>query len=139
MMFEEIKYRLTLRKYLRGFTQTLKSHESVKDCSREDGEPDIQRAMAKEQNIRLQEIGVLMTKRLVYKARLHCIPIPDDAESWFFAKYLGEKFLSPEAVRKLHLEIRAEEKANWDYWQSRVTFTLALIGSIFGMLAFFRK
>jgi hypothetical protein len=139
-MFEELKYRLALRKYLRGYAETLKSHESVKDFGREEGEPDIERAMAKEQNIQRQEIGLLMTRRLVYRARSHYIPIPEDEKSWFRAKYYaGEKFLSPEAARKLHLEVRAEEKASWDYWQSRVTFALALIGSIFGVLAYFKK
>jgi hypothetical protein len=139
-IWEALKYRLALRRYLRGYTDTLKSHESMKDPGRAEGEPDIERAMAKEQNIQRQEIGLLMTRHLVYKARLYYIPIPDDEESWFRAKYYaGEKFLSPEAARKLHLEIRAEEKANWDYWQNRVTFALALIGSIFGVLAYFRK
>lgn len=138
-MFEDLKYRLALRKYLRGYADTVKSHESVKDFHRDVGDPDVERAMAKEQNLQRQEIGVLMTKHLVYKARLHYIPIPTDEESWLYARYLGEKFLTQEAARKLHLEIRAEEKANWDYWQSRVTFTLALVGSIFGVLAFFKK
>jgi hypothetical protein len=137
---ESIEYRLALRRYLRGYADTLKSHESVKDFSREEGEPNIERAMAKEQNIQRQEIGLLMTRYLVYRARRHYIPLPEDEESWFRARYYGgEKFLSPEAARKLHQEIKAEEKVNWDYWQSRVTFALALVGSIFGILAFFRK
>jgi hypothetical protein len=137
---QTIKYRLALRRRLRGYANTLKSHESVKDFSRAEGEPNFERAMAKERNIQQEEVGLLMTRHLVYMARLHYIPIPEDDESWYRAKYQGgEKFLSPEAARKLHLEIRSEEKAEWDYWQSRVTFSLALIGSIFGVLAFFRK
>jgi hypothetical protein len=139
-MLEEFRYRRALRKYLQDYADTLKSHGSVTDFSRAEGEPDIERAMAKEQNIQIQEIGVLMTRHLVYKARLRCIPVPEDEASWYVARYeAGEKFLSPEAARKLYLEIRADEKANWDYWHSRVTFTLALIGSIFGVLAFFKK
>jgi hypothetical protein len=35
----------------------------------------------------------------------------------------------------LRADIRAEQKANWDYWANRVTLALALIGSIFGVLA----
>ena len=34
---------------------------------------------------------------------------------------------------------RAEQKADWDYWANRITLALALIGSIFGVLAFFKK
>jgi hypothetical protein len=139
-IFEELKYRRALRKYLRGYADTIKSHESVKDFGRAGGEPDIERAMAKEQTIQRQEIGLLMTQYLLYKARLHYIPIPEDEESWLGARYYaGNKFLSPEAARKLYLEIRVEEKAIWDYWQSRVTFARALIGSIFGVLAFFKR
>ena len=131
---------MALRKYLRGYAETLKSHESVTDFSRAEGEPNIERAMDKEQNIQRQEIGLLMTQHLLYRARVHYIPIPEDDESWYSARYHGgRKFLSPEAAHKLHLEIRAEEKASWDYVQSRVTFALALIGSVFGVLAFFKK
>ena len=30
-------------------------------------------------------------------------------------------------------------KADWDFWANRVTLSLALVGSIFGILAFFKK
>jgi hypothetical protein len=138
-MWDELRYRWALRKYLGNYAETSKAHEAVTDFSRDEGEPDVRRAMAKEQSLQRQEIGVLMTNHLVHRARLYYLPIPDDDGSWAYARYLGKKYLTQEAARKLHLDIRAEQKANWDFWQSRVTFGLALIGSVFGVLAFFKK
>ena len=50
-----------------------------------------------------------------------------------------ERYLTAAAAQKLRADIRAEQKADWDYWANRVTLALALIGSIFGVLAFFKK
>jgi hypothetical protein len=52
---------------------------------------------------------------------------------------MGKEYLTPEAAIKIRADIRAEQKANWDYWANRITLGLALIGSIFGVLAFFTK
>jgi hypothetical protein len=138
-MWNELRYRWALRKYLMTYAATKISHASVTDFSRVEGEPDIQRAMEKEQTLQQHEIGVLMTEYLVEKAYLYYIPIPQDDESWGYSRFLGKKFLAPEAARKLHSAIRAEQKVSWDFWQSRVTFALALIGSIFGVLAYLKK
>jgi hypothetical protein len=51
----------------------------------------------------------------------------------------NDRYLTASAAQKLRADIRAEQKADWDYWANRVTLALALIGSIFGVLAFFKK
>jgi hypothetical protein len=79
---------------------------------------------------------------LVEQARRHHVPIPDDEEAWFLHPYATadeERYLTAAAAQKLRADIRAEQKADWDYWANRVTLALALIGSIFGILAFFKK
>jgi hypothetical protein len=39
----------------------------------------------------------------------------------------------------LRNKIRAVQKEEWDYWTGRVTFARAIIGAIFGVLAYFKK
>ena len=69
------------------------------------------------------------------------VPIPTKEEDWQQHSYTtdeDERYLTA-AAQKLRADIRAEQKADWDYWANRVTLALALIGSIFGVLAFFKK
>jgi hypothetical protein len=138
-MWEELRYRWAIRRYLRGYAITRESHAAVKDFSRAEGEPDIKRAMGKEHRIQEQEIGVLRSRHLVRQAYLNDIPVPDDEASWFYSRYAGERFLSPEAAETLRVKIRASQKQEWDYWTGRVTLALAMIGAIFGVLAYFKK
>lgn len=138
-MFDEIRYRWRLRRYLKNYVLTKRVH-SVPIPEENEGEPDIRRAQEKEQRIQEQEIGVFRSKYLVEQAYLHHVPIPEDDESWVTARYLGgAKFLTPEAAMKLRADIRVEHKANWDYWQNRVTLVLAVVGSVVAVLAYFRK
>lgn len=138
-MLEELRYRWMLRKYLKDYILTKRVH-ALPVPEKSQGEPDIRHAQQKEQTIQEQEIGVLRSKYLIEQAYLYHVPIPEDDESWLNARYLGgEKFLTAEAAMKLRADIRNEQKANWDYWQNRVTLLLAVIGSIFGILAYFRR
>jgi hypothetical protein len=57
----------------------------------------------------------------------------------FAIRHAREPFLTAEAAQKLRADIRAEQKADWEYWANRVTLALALIGGIFGVMAFFKK
>lgn len=67
------------------------------------------------------------------------MPVPEDEKSWMQPRGAPERFLTTTAAHKLRADIRAEQKADWDYWAGRVTLALALIGSIFGVLAYFKK
>jgi hypothetical protein len=138
-MWEELRYRWALRKYLNGYTLTREAHASVKDFSRAEGEPDIKHAMEKEQTIQEHEIGVLRSKYLVRQAYLNDIQVPDDEASWLYSRYMGEKFLTPDAAATLRDKIRLVQKQEWDYWAARVTMALAIIGVMLGVLAYFKK
>jgi hypothetical protein len=138
-MLDELRYRWRLRKKLRDYTLTKKVHAATAREERQEGEPDFKRAQAKERMIQEQEIGVFRSDYLVEQAYLYHVPVPEDDESWLNARYMGTRFLTPEAAMKLRANIRAEQKANWEFWQGRVTLALAIIGSIFGVLAFFKK
>jgi hypothetical protein len=79
---------------------------------------------------------------LIEQARRYHVPIPNNEGDWYLHPYASteeERYLTVAAAQKLRADIRAEQKADWDYWAARVTLALALIGSIFGVLAFFKK
>jgi hypothetical protein len=73
------------------------------------------------------------------EALTHQVAISQDEEYWRTSRQLGVTFLSRAGAQKVRADIRAERKANWDFWATRVTFVLALIGSVFGVLAYFKK
>ena len=51
MWLDEFRYKWGLRKYLKTYAITRVSHDLVEDFTRKEGEPDIRRAMEKEQII----------------------------------------------------------------------------------------
>jgi hypothetical protein len=138
-MWDELRYRWRLRQYLKTRAVTNKVHAATVDSPREEGEPDIKRAQEKERILQEQEIAAFRSDYLIEQAYLYHVPVPPDEESWGRARYLGKEVLSPEAAMELRAKIRVEQKANWEFWQTRVTLALAIIGSVFGLLAFFKK
>lgn len=76
---------------------------------------------------------------LVRQAYKYHVPLPEDEESWMQPRGTRKQYLTAAAAQKLRADIRAEQKADWEYWANRVTLALALIGRIFGVLAFFKK
>jgi hypothetical protein len=86
------------------------------------------------------QIGALMTGQLVDRAQWYIVPVPDRQNTEFWELDRSKmQHLSAAGITKLRSEIRAEKKARWESWQSRLTLALALIGSIFGVLAYFTK
>jgi hypothetical protein len=102
-------------------------------------EPRYKWVVGREANYQEQAIDYLRSKYLIELAHRYHVPIPRGEEHWMQPRGADEEYLTLEAAHKLRGEIREEQKAVWEYWHSRVTFALALIGSIFGVLAYFRK
>jgi hypothetical protein len=138
-MFEELKYRWALRKFLNQHKLMRKSFETIPDDPEEpNGEPRYKFTMARELNYQEWMIDSFRSRYLVEQAYRFHVPVPSDEASWT-VRNASDPFLTPEAAQKLRADIRAEQKADWDYWANRITLALALIGSIFGVLAFFKK
>lgn len=137
-MFEEIKYRWELRKYLQAQRELYRAYDELPE---EDENADVspRRGRKNELIYQTQATDYFRSKHLIEKAYSYHMPIPKDEESWIQPRGAPERFLTTEAAQKLRADIRNERKAEWDYWANRVTFALALIGSIFGVLAFFKK
>lgn len=102
-------------------------------------EPRIKYAMGKELTYQEIMIDGFRSKYLVGQAYKYHVPVSHKEEDWIQPRYAREPSLTTEAAQKLRADIRAEQKADWEYWANRVTLALALIGSIFGVMAFFKK
>lgn len=102
-------------------------------------EPRYKWTMGRELTWQEIEIARFRSRYLVEQAFKYHVPVPEDEDSWEQAGLTDERYLTPVAAQKLRADIRAEQKADWEYWANRVTLSLALIGSIFGVLAFFKK
>lgn len=138
-MFDELRYRWALRKYLKDYFTIFRSIEAMPDDPEYSEEPRYKYTAGKELNLQTREIDSFRSRYLVEQAYKYHVPVPFDEECWMQPRGSKERYLTAEAAQKLRADIRAEQKADWEYWQGRVTLTLALIGSIFGVLAFFKK
>jgi hypothetical protein len=139
-MFDEVRYRWALRKYLKQHRVLYRAYDKVPPDPEERGdEPRYKWAMGREVNYSEQWISMFRSKYLVEQSFLYNVPLPESEDDWMQPRGAPERFLTVAAAHKLHSDIRAIQKADWDYWANRVTLGLALVGSIFGVLAFFKK
>ncbi|MCK1672687.1 hypothetical protein [Bradyrhizobium sp. 150] len=139
-MIEELRFQWALRRHMKDHRVLKQNYESMPPDPEEPGDkPRYKYAVGREMDYQTQAIDNFRSKYLVEQAyRLH-VPLPYEEDSWIQPRGAPEAYLTPEAAHKLRAEIRTEQKANWEFWQGRVTLTLGLIGSIFGVLAYFKK
>jgi hypothetical protein len=141
-MFDELRYRWALRKFLKQYKLAHQSYKQVPDEPDSEGMNFPKYQAGKAVNFQTTMMDKFRSDYLVEQAHRYHVPIPDDEEAWFLHPYATadeERYLTAAAAQKLRADIRAEQKADWDYWANKVTLALALIGSIFGVLAFFKK
>lgn len=87
------------------------------------------------------EIGVFESDFLARQATRYRIPVPQDEGDWQESTPFGRRFLSRQGATKLRNSLRAERKAIWEYWQSRIALIASVVGIVGGLLgaaAFFR-
>jgi hypothetical protein len=141
-MFDELRYRWALRKFLKQHKLVRRSYDQVPDERDAEGMNFPKYTAGKALNFQTTMLDRFRSDYLVEQAHRYHVPIPTKEEDWLLHPYAvddDERYLTAAAAQKLRADIRAEQKADWDYWANRVTLALALIGSIFGVLAFFRK
>ncbi|MDF0517741.1 hypothetical protein P0R31_10905 [Bradyrhizobium yuanmingense] len=141
-MFDELRYRWALRKFLKGHHAARRSYDQTPDEPDPDGTNFSKYSAGKALNFQSTMLDMFRSKYLLDQAVRYHVPIPTKEEDWQLHPYATapeERYLTAAAAQKLRADIRAEQKADWDYWANRVTLGLALIGSIFGVLAYFNK
>jgi len=138
-MFDELRYRWALRKFLKEHRAMSRDYEQTPDDPDSENTNFEKHGKGKELNYQTAMLDGFRSDYLIEQAQRYHVPIPDKKEDWMQPRFASKPYLTPAAAQKLRADIRAEQKADWDYWANRVTLALALIGSIFGVLAFFKK
>ncbi|MGY4253403.1 hypothetical protein ACVI1L_000471 [Bradyrhizobium sp. USDA 4516] len=137
-MFGELRYRWELRKYLKTQHKLYRAYDQL-PVDDEDADESPRRGKKWELIYQTQATDYFRSKYLIEKAyKLH-IPIPQDEESWIQPRGAPERFLTTAAANKLHSEIRAMQKVEYEYWQSRVTLFISVIALAVAILAYFKK
>ncbi|MEW6449576.1 MAG: hypothetical protein AB1490_02905 [Pseudomonadota bacterium] len=140
-MFDDLKYRWALHKFLKEHRIIRQSYDETPSDPEElaGDELRIKYTMGRELNMQEVAIDAFRSRYLLEQAYKYHVPVPSKEEDWMHPRYADQPYLTPEAAQKLRADIRAEQKTDWDYWANRVTLGLGLIGSIFGVPAFFKK
>ena len=141
-MFDELRYRWALRQFLKQHDLLRRNYDETPDEHDAEGMNFPKYHAGRTLNDQTYLLDAFRSKYLLAQAVKFHVPIPNKEEDWQqhrFAVEEDDRYLTPAAAQKLRADIRAEQKADWDYWANRVTLALSLIGSIFGVLAFFRK
>jgi hypothetical protein len=82
-MFDEFRYRLALRKYLKGYQSLSRALDKMPNDPEVTGdEPRYNHAMGKELGMQTVQIDAFRSKYLVEQAYKYHVPIPEDQESW---------------------------------------------------------
>jgi hypothetical protein len=140
-VFDELKYRWALRRFLREHRAMRRSFAEMSPDDPEAivDEPRYKHTMGRELDFQEVMIDGFRSRYLIEQAYKYHVPVTQKEADWIEPRNAREPYLTAEAAQKLRADIRAEQKSDWDYWAARVTLALALIGSIFGVLAFFKK
>jgi len=142
-MFEGLKHHFAIRRALRH--REGRRREFARDIKRaqEQKDNDEVESLRNYQHMELrfvdEEIDIDNSDYLIARAHRYFVPLPQGDEFWDKSDAFGRGYLSREGATQVRTDIRAEKKAIWDYWQARVTLALAITGSIFGVLAYFKK
>ncbi len=140
MLFDELRYRRALRKQLklhRSMSRAL--DEMPADPEVPGDEPRYRHTMGRQLGMETVAIDVFRSNYLVEQSYLYHVPLPEDDASWEQPRSASERILTAAAAQKVRADIRAEQKADWEFFAARITLALALIGSIFGVLAYFKR
>jgi hypothetical protein len=139
-MFETIKYRRALKRLMKDHRVLRQNYEKIPDDPTEpSNEPRYKHALGREITYQTQAIEHLRSKYLVEQAYKYHVPTSYDKESWIQPRGAPEAFLTTEAAHKLQLAIRAEQKAVWEFWQTRLSLILSVFALVVALLGYLKK
>lgn len=116
-----------------------RSYKNLETEEPSQDEPNYKLVLGRELGYLETKIDEFRSRYLIEQAYRYHVPVTRDEEDWMETRHSEEPFLTEEAAQQLRAAIRAEQKADWDYWASRITLALAIVGSVFGVLAYFKK
>lgn len=138
-MFNKLRYRWALRKYLINTALFIALTTRPPDPEEWGDEPHVKHAMGREVTYSEQWISMFRSKYLVEQSFLYHVPIPDKDDDWIQPRGAPERFLTVAAAYKLRSDILAMQKAQWEFWQSKITLCFSAIALVVALLAYFKK
>src|SRR5258708_1388096 len=115
-MFDELQYRWALRRFLKEYATVRRSYDETPNEPGPDGTNFPKYTAGKELTYQSVAIDAFRSKYLLEQAYRYHVPIPDKEEDWTQPRFASERMLTTAAAQKLRTDIRAEQKADWDYW-----------------------
>jgi len=144
-MWDGLRHWLAISRMQRSKRRTIKAYAKDLAAAKKAGNPkreDILRNEHEELRFIDDEIGIEESQRLCRKAAHYRIPVPrGEEDDWEESRIFGSRFLTRSGASKLRTDLRIEQKARWDYWQTRISLlgsVVGIIGGIMGALAYFK-
>jgi hypothetical protein len=124
-MFDELRYRWALRNHLKEQHALYRAYDELPV---DDEAADVSPRRGKKWELIYQTHATdyFRSQHLIEKAYRYHMPLPQDEESWIQPRNMPERFLTTAAANKLHSDIRAMQKVEYEYWQSRVTLCISV-------------
>lgn len=94
-----------------------------------------------EMSHREDEIDITVSDHLMSLASRYRIPSPTDEGDWEKSTEWQRRYLTKAGASKLRTALRVEQKARWDYWQTRISMIssiIGVVGGIMGAIAYFK-
>jgi hypothetical protein len=141
-MFEEFSYQRKLRRLQRVKQSVLKHRDGLIAKAKQEKKPheEIERIYV-HASIDIDEVDEdirqLANNHIRRQAQRYLVNVPEfseDSGDWVQSKVYGLWHLTPETFDQVRKDIRAEEKANWEFWQSRIALAIGLLGACTGLL-----
>jgi hypothetical protein len=139
-MWEERRYKQELK---RDFKEHRKTEEAYRievsnarrDRKKADEVREIEERGRWELELQSDAITWATSRHLSRQAFLNQIPLPPMGDdNWMESRQLGITFLSAKGAAKVRADLRAEQKAKWDLFQSHAGLVISLTASLTGVL-----
>jgi hypothetical protein len=145
-MISTIKYRWSLNSVYKKIAQERKHYdkliaEAKKRGPKKDEIPMLEAEFFAVYDEYKEDIGTLVTQRLLRKARKLMLPIPElgDENLWERCQFSNRSNLTEKGIAELRATIRREQKETREMYLPWVAAFTGLVGAITGLLAIILK
>lgn len=145
-MISTIKYRWSLNRLFRKIAQERKFYDKLINEAKKRGPKKdeiviLEHEFFSSYDEYREEIGNLITQRLLRKARRLMLPIPSlsDKNMWDRSQFSNRSILTEKGITELRAIIRREQKETREMYLPWVAALTGLVGAITGLLAIIWK
>src|SRR5882757_2400425 len=110
-MFDELRYRWALRKFLKEHRAMSRDYEQTPDDPDSENTNFEKHGKGKELNYQTAMLDGFRSDYLIEQAQRYHVPIPDKKEDWMQPRFASKPYLTPAAAQKLRADIRSRAKS----------------------------